>query len=261
MLFLLQLLIIILAIISHEHEVIAVYVPPYISVVNKHTDAAKPLYTVPVVTSYVDMQFLQENFLIDIDAPFTWHDCIVQWNIYPCSCPPNKICVSPVSCKEFECTQVRASYSYKNPSCSPETNSSTLPGWGFCTCPVNVVNPMTSSCDQALLNYDIFSSPISACAPSSSFASFPVNVSGVMAFSSSIYAFPAFLEPIKNTLALCLPSKSSAPGVLFNGNGPYYLPPQSNVDIRSYLSYTPLLKHQDSFGYFIEVNSIEKDTK
>ncbi|KAI3775204.1 hypothetical protein L1987_49773 [Smallanthus sonchifolius] len=274
---LLQLLVIVLAVISQEHEAIAAYVPPYTSIVvpvNKHTDAAKPLYSVQIMTSYVNMQFLHANFLIDIDAPFIWHDCIVKWNLYfPDSCPNNTLCTSPLSCEEFQCTQVRTSYSYKNPSCSPETNSSTLPGWGFCTCPVNVVNPMTGSCDRALMNYDVFTVntsdgrnvfdgfygayPNAACAPSSSFASFPANVVGLMAFSSSPYALPAYLfEPLKKTLALCFPSKPSSPGVIFVGTGPYYLLPQSNVDVRSYLSYTPLLKHQDSFGYFISVNSI-----
>ncbi|XP_076883926.1 gamma conglutin 1-like [Bidens hawaiensis] len=272
----LKFLVIILAFIANQHEAIAAYMPPYTSIVvpvNKHTDAAKPLYSVQIMTAYVNMQFLHENFLIDIDAPFIWHDCIVQWNIYPGSCPSNTLCASPISCEEYQCTDVRTSYFYKNPYCHPETNSSTLPGWGFCTCPVNVVNPVTGSCTQALLNYDEFTVntsdgrnafdgfygayPNAACAPSSSFASFPANVSGVMAFSTSPYAFTTYLyEPLKKTLALCLPSKPSAPGVLFFGTGPYYLLPQSNVDVRSYLSYTPLLKHQDSFGYFISVNSI-----
>ncbi|KAI3803249.1 hypothetical protein L1987_31398 [Smallanthus sonchifolius] len=73
----------------------------------------------------------------------------------------------------------------------PQTNSSTLHGLGFYTCPVNVVNPVTGSCSQALLNYDdLIVNPNAACAPSSSFASFPANVTGVMAFSSSPYAFP-----------------------------------------------------------------------
>ncbi|KAJ0697991.1 putative aspartic peptidase A1 family, aspartic peptidase domain superfamily, xylanase inhibitor [Helianthus annuus] len=276
MFYLLQLLVVVLATISHKHEVIAAHFVPYTSVVapvNKHTDAAKPLYSVQVMTDYVNMQFLHANFLIDIDAPFIWHDCIVQWNTRPGSCPPNKLCVSPASCEEFECQEVRASYSYKNPSCAPETNSSTLPGWGFCTCPVNVVNPMTGSCDQALLNFDVLtvtaidernefnghlgSYPFAACAPSSSIESFPANVSGAMALSSSRYAWPAFLyQPLSNILSLCLPSKPSAPGVMFFGEGPYYLLPQSNVDVRSYLSYTPLVKQQDSFGYFIRVNSI-----
>ncbi|KAI3775197.1 hypothetical protein L1987_49766 [Smallanthus sonchifolius] len=273
---LLHLIVVILAFISYEHEAIAQYVPPYTSIVvpvTKHTDATKPLYSVQIMTAYVNMQYLHANFLIDIDAPFIWHDCIVQWNIYPGSCPSNTLCTSPVSCEEYQCTDVRTTFSYENPSCPPVTNSSTLPGWGYCTCPVNVVDPITGSCGEALLNYDEFTVntsdgrnvftglygayPNAACAPSSSFESFPANVTGVMAFSSSPYALPAYLfQPLKKTLALCLPSTSSAPGVLFFGTGPYYLLPNSDVDVRSLLSYTPLLKHPDSFGYFIGVKAI-----
>ncbi|KAI3803253.1 hypothetical protein L1987_31402 [Smallanthus sonchifolius] len=263
--------------ISHDQNAIAAYVPPYTSIVapvTKHTDTAKPLYSVKIMTSYINMQYMHANFLIDIDAPFIWHDCLLQWNIYPGSCPTNTLCTYPVSCEEYQCTDVRTTYSYKNnPSCPPVTNSSTLPGWGYCTCPVNVVNPITGSCGQTLLNYDDFTVntsngknvftgsygayPNAACAPSSSFESFPTNVTGVMAFSSSPYALPAYLyQPLKRSLALCFPRTSSTPGVLFFGSGPYYLLPQSNVDLKSLLSYTPLLKHPDSFGYFIRVNSI-----
>ncbi|KAI3775198.1 hypothetical protein L1987_49767 [Smallanthus sonchifolius] len=276
MFFLLQLILMVLVFISHEQNAIAAYVPPYTSIVapvTKHTDSAKPLYSVQIMTSYINMQYMHANFLIDIDAPFIWHDCILQWNIYPGSCPTNTLCTYPVSCEEYQCTEVRTTYSYKNPSCPPVTNSSTLPGWGYCTCPVNVVNPITGSCGQAMLNYDAFTVntsngknvltdsygayPNAACAPSSSFESFPSNVTGVMAFSSSPYALPAYLyQPLKRSLALCFPSTSSTPGVLFFGSGPYYLLPQSNVDLKSLLSYTPLLKHPDSFGYFIRVNSI-----
>ncbi|KVH88049.1 basic 7S globulin-like [Cynara cardunculus var. scolymus] len=276
MFLLLQLIVIVVAFIFDEHEVAAQYVPPYTSIVvpvTKHIDAAKPLYSVQIKTTYVNMDYLHANFLIDVDAPFIWHDCVLQWNIYPGSCPANTLCTSPVSCEEYQCTDVRTTYSYENPSCPPVTNSSTLPGWGYCTCPVNIVNPVTGSCSQALLNYNEFTVDVSngrnvlngvygaypnaACVPSSSFASFPANVTGVMAFSSSPYAFPAYLyQPLKKTLALCLPSSSSAPGVLFFGAGPYYLLPHLNVDVRSLLSYTPLLKHPDSFGYFIGVKAI-----
>ncbi|KVH88868.1 Aspartic peptidase [Cynara cardunculus var. scolymus] len=266
----------VVAFISNEDEAAAQYVPPYTSIVvpvTKHIDAAKPLYSVQIMTAYVNMDYLHANFLIDVDAPFIWHDCVLQWNIYQGSCPANTLCTYPVSCEEYQCTDVRTTYSYENPSCPPVTNSSTLPGWGYCTCPVNVVNPVTGSCSQALLNYDDFTvdvsngrnvlngvygaNPNAACVPSLSFASFPANVTGVMAFSSSPYAFPAYLyQPLKKTLALCLPSSSSAPGVLFFGAGPYYLLPHLNVDVRSLLSYTPLLKHPDSFGYFIGVKAI-----
>nr|GEW65005.1 basic 7S globulin-like [Tanacetum cinerariifolium] len=180
----------------------------------------------------------------------------------------------PISCEEFECTEVRTSYSYNSPSCPPINNSSTLPGWGYCTCPVNVMNPVNGKCTQSELNIDRFAANSSdgrnsflayhginlhaACAPSSSFESFPKNVSGVMAFSASRYALPAYYYQswIKTSLALCLPSTTSSPGVLFFGEGPFYLLPHSEVDIRSLLSYTPLLKRPDSFSYYIGVNAI-----
>ncbi|KAK1416992.1 hypothetical protein QVD17_26114 [Tagetes erecta] len=282
---LLQLLVTVLTFMSHGHVAIIVYAQPYTSVVapiKKHIDAAKPLYSVEIITTYDQNKHSPANFLIDIDAPFIWHDCIVLAESYKTNCPSNTLCPSPMSCEDYQCDDVRTIYSYKNnPSCPEDPGHTSLGGWG-CACPVNVVDPVTSSCGQALLNYDDFTmytsdgrkvgvdafnkfygaNPNAACAPSSSFASFPANVSGVMAFSSSPYAFPAYLyQPLKKSLALCIPSKPSDRGVLFFGTGPYYLLPQLNVDVRSYLSYTPLVKREGSFGYFINVNGIVIKTR
>ncbi|KAD0371276.1 hypothetical protein E3N88_44364 [Mikania micrantha] len=262
-------------IISNKHESVGQYVPPFTSVVApvaKHTDSAyNPLYSAQIMTKYVNLHFIHTNFLIDLEAPFTWYDCIVQWNSYPGSCPGNTVCLSPVSCEEYQCTDVRTSTSDQQSSCPPVTNSSILPGWGFCTCPVSAVNPITGSCAEPLLNYDelwfnatdgrtafpnfygIY--PNSACAPSSTFETFPKNVSGVLALSSSSHALPAYLfGSLERSFALCLPSAVSSNGVLFLGSSPYHL--QSEVDVRSLLSYTPLLKHRGNFGHFIGVNSI-----
>ncbi|XP_071716669.1 chitinase CLP-like [Rutidosis leptorrhynchoides] len=278
----------ILAFISQHLITTAKYKYPFTSAVAqvyKHTDAVKPLYSVDVMTAYVNTEYKHAKLLIDINAPFTWHDCIVKSPRD--QCPSNKLCAYPVGCDEYPCDDVRTTYSYKNPSCSQATPNPILPGWGQCTCPVNVVNPVTGSCDQAVLEFDSFTfntsngrntiygdygfnpngrntvngqygvNPSAACAPSSSFQSFPKDVSGVMAFSISKHALPTYLStPLKNILSLCLPSMLSSPGVLFYGIGPYYFFPQSNVDVRRYLSYTPLQKHPDSFGYFIGVNSI-----
>ncbi|XP_076945457.1 chitinase CLP-like [Bidens hawaiensis] len=272
---------ILLAFISHEHKANAAFVPPYSSVVvpvNKHIDAAKPLYSVQIMTAYVNSQYTHSNFLVDLDAPLIWHECILQWNTFEGSCPTDMLCTYPASCEEYQCTDVRTMYSYQNPSCPPVTNDSTIPDWGYCTCPVNVLNPITGSCGQAQLNYDEFTVntsdgrnvltglygayPNAACAPSSSFQSFPVNVTGVMALSTSPYALPAYLNnPLKRTMALCLPSKLSTPGVLLYGTGPYNLLPNSNIDVRSLLSFTPLIKHLDSFGYFINASSIVIKTR
>ncbi|GJT99363.1 basic 7S globulin-like protein [Tanacetum coccineum] len=149
MLWLRKLILLLLVFISHEYEAIAQYAIPYTSLVvpvNKHTDLADPLYSAQVVTSWEVPEHKKAKLLIDIDAPFSWHDCIVQWNIYPGSCPTNMLCESGVSCDEYQCTEVRSSYSYKNFLCPQVPNNS--PGWGFCSCPVNVVNPITGSCDQ-----------------------------------------------------------------------------------------------------------------
>ncbi|PWA76415.1 Aspartic peptidase [Artemisia annua] len=269
---LLPLTLLFLAFFSFQHE--AIDYTSMVFPVNKHTDAAKPLYSMTLMTAYVNVQW-HAKFLIDIEGPFSWHDCVLVWNSLPkSSCPNNKLCAGPISCEEFECTEVRTSYSYDSPSCPPINNSSTLPGWGYCTCPVNVMNPVNGKCTQSELNVDRFAANSSdgrnsflayhginlhaACAPSSSFQSFPKNVSGVMAFSASRYALPAYYYQswIKTSLALCLPSTTSSPGVLFFGEGPFYLLPHSDVDLRSLLSYTPLLKRPDSFSYYIGVNAI-----
>ncbi|KAJ0881055.1 putative aspartic peptidase A1 family, aspartic peptidase domain superfamily, xylanase inhibitor [Helianthus annuus] len=279
MLHLFQLFLLLLALIPRE--AIAQYPPPYTSFfapLHKHTDAVNPLYSVQIMTAYVNMQFVHSYFLIDIDAPVTWHDCIVQWNMYPGSCPNNTLCTSPVSCDEYQCTEVQTSYSYKSPYC-PQVKDTTPSPEGYCTCSINVMNPINWPCSQALLNYDNFfvntsngRNPLpgfyaafsnAACAPSSAFESFPVNVTGVMALSLSPSAFLVSLDqpPLKRTFSLCLPSTSSAPGILFYGNGPFHLLPQSNIDVKNFLAYTPLLKHPDSFGYFIGVNSIVIKTR
>ncbi|GJR25523.1 basic 7S globulin-like protein [Tanacetum coccineum] len=62
--------------------------------------------------------------------------------------------------------------------------------------------------------------------------SYPKDVTGVMALSTSPYALPAYFnqQPLNRTFSLCIPSASAAPGILFYGNGPYYFLPHSDVD-------------------------------
>ncbi|KAL8223560.1 hypothetical protein R6Q57_019035 [Mikania cordata] len=107
----LQLIVLILSmIISNKHESIGQYVPPFTSVVApvvKHTDSAyNSFYSAKIMTKYVNLQFIHTNFLKDLEAPFTWYACVVQWNSYPGSCPDNTVCLSPISYEEYQCTDV-----------------------------------------------------------------------------------------------------------------------------------------------------------
>ncbi|KAK9060577.1 hypothetical protein SSX86_021283 [Deinandra increscens subsp. villosa] len=276
-----QIVLILAMIISNKHASTAQYVPPssttVVAPVAKHTDSANPVYSVQVLTAYVNQQFIHTKFLIDIEAPFTWYECVVMWNTYPGpngGCPDDKICVAPVSCEEYQCTDVRTSTFDQRASCPPVNNGSTLPGWWTCSCPVSAVNPIDGSCVEPLLNYDelrfhltdgrtdfpdftgIY--PNSACAPSSAFNSFPKNVTGVLALSASSHALPAyFFYSYEKSFALCLPNTVSSLGALFLGRGPYYFrSSHSDIDVRTLLSRTPLLNRQGRFGYFIGVDTI-----
>lgn len=268
MLLLIQVIAIVLALICHEDGVVAADVPTWSSVVvtvTKHTDAAKPLYSARAY--FNNTQYSQQNLLLDLDAPFIWHYGIP----YQESC---EACPVAMRCDKFQCTDMRTTFSYQDPSCPPATNSSMYEGYWDCElCPVNVIHPVTGLCCQVLPTYDdefmmnkynggkvlsdLYAAfATAACAPPWTFDSFPADVKGVMALSSSLYALPAYLhDPVEKIIALCLPN-TAAPGVLFFGNGPYYFLPYLNVDARSLLSYTPLLKYPNSFGYFIGVNSV-----
>ncbi|KAJ0734312.1 putative aspartic peptidase A1 family, aspartic peptidase domain superfamily, xylanase inhibitor [Helianthus annuus] len=234
--------------------------------VNKHA-TANSLYSTQAYFNYP--QYHQQNLLIDLDAPFMWRSSFPHQEM--CEACPN-----PVRCEEFQCTDLRTTFSYESPLCPPPTNNSMDDEYNYCEiCPVNVISPVTGECSQVITTYDQFmftrsyggrnviphnlyvTYPTVGSTPTWTFDPFPSSVVGVMAFSTSPYALPAYLRnPVNRIIALCLPSTVSTPGVLFLGNGPYYLNPESNVDIRSLLSYTELLKHPKSFGYFIGVHAI-----
>ncbi|GJX40541.1 basic 7S globulin 2-like protein [Tanacetum coccineum] len=277
-----QIILIFLAFISHQHEAISQYVPTFftslVAPIRKHTDAAKPLYSAQTISSIEGTKSFHENLLIDIDAPLTYHECILKKSIAYRDhyCRIEKICRQPLQCNEDICRVLQNSYTYRNPSCPSITSIPSSPDMGNCTCPVNVLDPVTGSCGLAYASHDAIimhtskgrqfflqvntASQYASCASSTSFKSFPANVTGVMALSTARYALPDsfrnYMYEIPKIIAICLPSRLSARGILFLGNGPYYFLPQSDVDVTSYLSYTPLLKKPDSFGYFIRVNAI-----
>ncbi|KAJ0509042.1 putative aspartic peptidase A1 family, aspartic peptidase domain superfamily, xylanase inhibitor [Helianthus annuus] len=281
MLVLIQVIATILAFICHEHVAIASF--SLVVPVNKHAGAVgnalysahayfyKPQYPNPRIsttTYFGNDQYVQQSLLIDIDAPFIWHSSFPHQE----SC---EACPNPVTCGEFQCTDLRTAFSYQSPSCPLPTNHSMYDEYNDCeVCPVNVISPVTGECSQVIPTFDQFmftssysgsgilssdlyvTYPVTGSTAPSTFDPFPSNVLGVMALSSSPYALPAYLRnPINRIIALCLPSNISTTGVLFLGNGPYYID-QSYVDAMGLLSYTMLVKHPKSFGYFIGVNAI-----
>ncbi|KAJ0509046.1 putative aspartic peptidase A1 family, aspartic peptidase domain superfamily, xylanase inhibitor [Helianthus annuus] len=279
MLVLIQLIAIVLAFISQQHVALASLVVP----VTKHTDAAvNPLYSAhayldkaqypsPLISTpayWNEWRYVQQSLLIDLDAPFSWHYSFPRQE----GCQE---CRQTVTCTESPCTDLRTTSSYQSPLCPPPTNTSMYDIYMDCeTCPVNVISPVTGECSQVIPTYEQFmftrsnggavysydphiTYPIAGSTPPWTFDPFPSDVLGVMALSSSPYALPAYLGEVDRVIALCLPSNVSAgPGVLLFGYGPYYLGPQRDVDVRSLLSYTELLKHPNTFGYFIGVNAI-----
>nr|XP_043626161.1 chitinase CLP-like [Erigeron canadensis] len=278
----LRLMVVVIAIIFYQLETVTMYPYPFTSLVapiNKHIDAAKPLYSVEIMSKNENADYLFRNLLIDIEAPLTWHQCLLKDSqVGPFFCPyDDTLCNWPLGCNEDPCAQLQVADSYQNPSSCPNIYNVPRPrSVDTCACPVNVLDPVTGSCDVAFVNYDHFTMhtskganfltdlhtayPNAACADDSSeaaFELFPANVTGVMALSSSPYVLSNTLYfPHAKTIAMCLPSTLSSSGILFIGKGPYYLLPQSDVDVTTYLSYTPLLDPQTTFEYYIGVDAI-----
>ncbi|KAJ9550688.1 hypothetical protein OSB04_014733 [Centaurea solstitialis] len=211
----------------------------------------------------------QPYYLIDLDAPFTWKDCTVHRPKKEVDCGV-KDCQLPLPCYFSFCKEAR---SYVNPIC-PSLNTTAKYGCDFCV--VTPANPISKSCKMSQLTTDFasfsgtngrnpstglfYSLPFYfSCAPSSLRRSLPKDVGGVVSFSWSNLALPRQVAfgYVREKFALCLPSSSMGPGVTFIGDGPFYLLPFSNLDVRSFLSYTPMLRRTPkSLGYYVKINRI-----
>ncbi|KAK9076970.1 hypothetical protein SSX86_005305 [Deinandra increscens subsp. villosa] len=245
-------------IVSFSHQVLSQWLPFNTSVIPVKKDASTSLHTVT----------MWYNYLIDLDAPFTWKDCVVRHSEIPCGLEEG--CRFPLSCRHDFCKEA---HSYDpNPVC-PSLNITAKYGCNICA--VTPLNPVSNTCKLSQLTTDLIKLDVTngrnpytgayppigvelvlSCAPSSLLRSTPKNVHGVAAFSWSTLAFPRQLY-FTNKFALCLPSSSSAPGVTFIGDGPFYFTPSPNLDIRTVLSYTPMIRRSSkSLGYYIKINRI-----
>ncbi|KAI3805265.1 hypothetical protein L1987_27483 [Smallanthus sonchifolius] len=211
-------------------------------------------------------------YLIDLDAPFTWKTCVVR-HYFKIACGLEEGCRFPLSCEDTLCKEAH-SYS-TNPIC-PSLNITAKYGCNICA--VTPLNPVSNTCKISQLTTDLVDFYVTngrnpyegaypgygipyvlSCAPSSLLRSFPKNVRGVAAFSWSGLAFPRQLSfpTVADKFAVCLPSSSSAPGVIFLGDGPFYFTHFPNLDLQTLLSYTPMIrKSSKSLGYYIKINRI-----
>ncbi|KAL8258274.1 hypothetical protein R6Q59_030315 [Mikania micrantha] len=224
-----------------------------------------------VTWSFKVRQWSGEPYLIlDLEAPFTWKDCVIRHSEIPCGLEEG--CRFPLQCDNPLCKEAK---SYFNPIC-PSLNITDKYGCRICS--VTPLNPVSNTCKISQLTTDLINlyltngrnpSPgpnqpfgtqfVLSCAPSSLLKSFPKDVRGVAAFSWSGLGFPRQLSSldVAGKFGLCLPSSSSALGVSFLGDGPFYFTNSPNLDLRSTLSYTPMIrKSSKSLGFYIKINRI-----
>nr|GEV51943.1 aspartic peptidase A1 family [Tanacetum cinerariifolium] len=212
------------------------------------------------------------NLLIDLDAPFLWRDCVIN-NPPDVACGLEEGCRFPVRCDEPLCIEAR-SYDV-DPTCPP---LSIVAKYGCRICAVNPYNPISKVCKLSQLTTDLVTvystngrnptwganfpfgtQMVISCAPKNILPSFPNDVHGVVAFSWSALAFPKQLKnpDVADKFGLCLATTSSAVGVSFLGDGPFYFTNLPKVDLRSFLSYTPMIrKDSKSLGFYIHLNQI-----
>ncbi|XP_074268954.1 chitinase CLP-like [Silene latifolia] len=193
-----------------------------------------------------------ENLIIDIESPFSWHHCSKGFPRVPCRAP-----------------QCSSAQSNKSPSCR-------LPRpWNRpyrpCTCSTSPFNPFTKTCALSQLSYSSVSitstdghTPLTkvkynkvfmSCAPKLLLNSLPENSSGIASLSrGSLSLIPQFSSvKVSQKFGMCLGDQ----GVAFFGEGPYYLLPPPGRDVSQFLSYTPLLKNpKDALGYYIGLKGI-----
>nr|GEX92792.1 aspartic peptidase A1 family [Tanacetum cinerariifolium]GEY04560.1 aspartic peptidase A1 family [Tanacetum cinerariifolium] len=158
------------------------------------------------------------NLLIDLDAPFLWRDCVLN-NLPDVACGLEEGCRFPARLTVY-------STNGRNPT------------WGA--------------------NFPFGTQMVISCAPKNILPSIPNDVYGVLAFSWSALAFPKLQNPdVADKFGLCLATTSSAVGVAFLGTGPFYFTSLPKVDLRSFFSYTPMIrKDSKSLGFYIHLNQI-----
>ncbi|XP_077219377.1 chitinase CLP-like [Tasmannia lanceolata] len=207
------------------------------------------------LTSQYTLSFNKHHsFVLDTTGTLLWFHCSKHHSTIPCN---STKCSLAHSFHSHLCPDAMISYRYP------------------CTCTVNPINTITQTCavtDLTQTNFTISATDgrtpttqllvsqfVSSCAPKAFLKSLPVGARGMAGLSRSDLALPSQLASalaIQRKFAICLPSNSTALGVAFFGDTPIYLMPPTKFDLRSVLSYTPLLVNPMNPDYYIGVNCI-----
>lgn len=205
---------------------------------------------------------LQLPFVVHLNGQFLWVDCEHNYLSSTYHAP---------FCHSTQCARAQTSYCH---TCA----SAARPGCHNNTCGLMARNPITHQTAMGELAQDVLSiqslkgsNPgplvsipqfLFACAPSKLLQKgLPKNVQGIAGLGHAPISLPTQLAShfgFPPKFALCLPSKSSTNGVMFFGDGPYYMHP--NTDVSRSLSYTPLTISQEGH-YYIPVTSIKINKK
>ncbi|GKD69690.1 aspartic peptidase A1 family protein [Tanacetum coccineum] len=92
-------------------------------------------------------------YLIDLDAPFTWTDCVVKPP--PMDCGLEFACTWPLRCDD---TLRKEAHSYVNPMCPSLVNITAK--YGCKIFPVTPLNPISKTCKISQLTNDLLYLPV-----------------------------------------------------------------------------------------------------
>ncbi|KAI4317757.1 hypothetical protein L6164_025600 [Bauhinia variegata] len=240
----------------------------FLAFISFHLSAAQPSETLVLpVSLYI------ETSLYTIPLRYRWGggispDYTETHHIDLDAALVTRLCPSPrseIGCATPECSKART---YLSPTCPPSTLNVTDKN---CKCIATAVNPFNGECALAIISsYHVIIPQTNGRNPTVDSHAYQLFVSCPSFRHMGVYGAGLSRAPLAlpnqlsatNKFALCIPRGKENKGVIFFGDGPYYLNASpDNVDLRESLGYTPLLKHRTTPEYFIGLRGISINGK
>ncbi|GMY21451.1 gamma conglutin 1-like [Fagus crenata] len=226
-------------------------------VLQVHKDSATNLHVANVQTPGS-----QAPLVVDLQGKFLWANCDQQYLSSNYHAP---------NCHSTQCSKANSHTCHTCPHTA-------RPGCHDNSCGLIVENHVTHQSALGELAQDELSfqttqgsnpGPLArvpqflfACAPSSLLQrGLPKNAKGVLGLGHAPISVPTQLAShfgFQPKFALCLTSSTRSNGVIFFGNGPYYMHP--GIDVSHPLTFTPLTVSQEG-EYHIQVSSVKINNK